>query len=119
MIDDDKISIAQQLVTWFVQGDFEAVVQSLDESIKQQFTVDRLQATLQALVAQEGRYKEQVGAHTFQIPTAELVIVTCAFANANLDFNVAFNEQERIVGVTFTPVGGVEQQYTAVYEPPA
>jgi dienelactone hydrolase len=119
MIDNDKISIAQQLVTWFVQGDFEAVVQSLDESIKQQFTVERLQATLQALVAQVGRFKEQVGAHTFQIPSAELVIVTCAFANASLDFNVAFNEQGRIVGVTITQVGGVEQQYTAVYEPPA
>jgi dienelactone hydrolase len=119
MKENDKISIAQQLVTQFVQGDFEAVGQSLDESIRQQLPVEKLEATFQALVAQVGRFKEQVGAHTFQIPSAELVIVTCAFANASLDFNVAFNEAGKIVGVTITQVGGVEQQYTAVYEPPA
>ena len=51
MKDNDKISIAQQLVTRFVQGDFEAVVQSLDESLRQQLPVEKLQATLQSLVA--------------------------------------------------------------------
>ena len=119
MIEQDKIALAQQLVTWFVQGDFEAVVQSLDESLRQQLPAERLQQTLQALVAQVGKFKEQVGAHTFQIPSAELVIVTCAFANASLDINVAFNEQDKIIGLTVTQVGGVEQQYKAVYESPS
>ncbi|HYT44816.1 MAG TPA: hypothetical protein VEP90_20985 [Methylomirabilota bacterium] len=36
MIDNDKIQTAQQLVARFFQGNFEAVVQSLDESIKKQ-----------------------------------------------------------------------------------
>src|SRR6266513_3383507 len=119
MIDNDKIAIAQQLVTWFVQGEFEAVVQSLDESIKQQFPVERLQAIRLSLTAAAGELKEQVGVHTFQIPSAELVIVTCAFANASLDINVAFKEPGKIVGLSITPVGSVEQQYSAVYEPPA
>jgi len=119
MIDNDKISIAQQLVSQFVQGNFEAAVQSLDESLRQQLPVEKLQATLQALVASVGKFKEQVGAHTFQIPSTELVIVTCAFANASLDINVAFNEPGKIVGLTITPVGSVEQQYLAVYDPPA
>jgi len=119
MNDNDKISIAQQLVTRFVQGDFESVVQSLDESLRELLPVEKLQATLQSLVASVGKFKEQVGSHTFQIPSAELVIVTCAFANASLDINVAFNEQDKIVGLNITQVGGVEQQYTAVYEPPA
>ncbi|HXX77724.1 MAG TPA: DUF3887 domain-containing protein, partial [Ktedonobacteraceae bacterium] len=119
MIEQEKITLAQQLVTWFIQGDFEAVVQSLDQSLSQQLSAEKLQATLQALVAQVGKFKEQVGAHTFQIPSAELVIVTCAFANASLDINVAFNEQDNIVGLTITQVGGVEQQYTTVYEPPS
>ncbi|HWZ19280.1 MAG TPA: alpha/beta fold hydrolase [Ktedonobacteraceae bacterium] len=119
MRDNDKISIAQQLVTWFVQGDFEVVVQNLDESLRQQLPVEKLQATLQSLVASVGKFKEQVGAHIFQIPSTELVIVTCAFANASLDINVAFNEQDKIVGLNITQVGGVEQQYTAVYDPPA
>ena len=119
MIHNDKIQTAQQLVTQFIQEDFEAVVQSLDESLRQQLPMEKLQATLQALVASVGKFKEQVGAHTFQIPSADLVIVTCAFANASLDINVAFNEQDKIVGLTITQVGGVEQQYTVVYETPA
>ncbi|HYT45490.1 MAG TPA: hypothetical protein VEP90_24405 [Methylomirabilota bacterium] len=36
MIDNDKIQAAQQLVARFFQDNFEAVVQSLDESIKKQ-----------------------------------------------------------------------------------
>jgi hypothetical protein len=94
-------------------------VQSLDESLRQLLPAEKLQSTLQALVAQVGKFKEQVGAHTFQILSAELVIVICAFAIAGLDINVAFNEQDKIVGLTITRVGGVEQQYTAVYEPPS
>jgi uncharacterized protein len=119
MLDNDKIQAAQQLVTRFFQGDFEAVVQSLDDSIKQQLPVERLQATRLSITAQVGAFKEQVGAHTFQIPSAELVIVTCAFASASLDINVAFNDAGGIIGLTITQVGGVEQQYTVVYEPPA
>src|SRR5215471_3765422 len=118
MIDNDKITIAQQMVTQFVQGDFDAVGQSFDRNLRQQLPAEKLQATWQALVAQVGAFKEQVGAHTFQIPSAELVIVTCAFTLSNLDINVAFNESDKIVGVTITAVGGVEQQYTSVYEPP-
>jgi len=117
-MDTEKIALAQQLVTWFVQGDYEAVVQSLDDSLRQQLSAEKLQATSQSLIASVGRFKEQVGAHTFQIPSAELVIVTCAFSNANLDVNVAFNEQDKIVGLTVTQVGAVEQQYTTVFDPP-
>lgn len=119
MIENDKIQTAQQLVTQLAQGDFEAVEQSLDGSIRQQLPAEKLQATWQSLTAQVGAFKEQVVAHIFQIPTAELVIVTCAFVNASLDINVAFNEAGEIVGLTITPVGNVEQQFTAKYEPPA
>ena len=47
------------------------------------------------------------------------MVVTCAFANASLDINVAFNEAGEVSGLTITPVGSIEQQFTAKYEPPA
>ena len=72
-------------------------MQSLDGSIRQQLPVEKLQATWQSLVASVGEFKEQVGAHTFQIPSAELVIVTCAFANASLDINVALTKKTRLL----------------------
>ncbi len=119
MMDNDKIQIAQQLVTRLAQGDFEAVEQSLGGSIRQQLPVEKLQATWLSLTSQVGAFKEQAGVHTFQMPSAQLVIVTCAFANASLDINVAFNEAGEIIGLTITPVGSVEQQFTAVYKSPA
>jgi uncharacterized protein len=119
MVENDDVHIAQQLVMQLSQGDFEAVEQSLESSIKQLLPAEKLRATWQSLVAQAGSFKEQVEAHTFQIPSAELVIVTCAFANASLDINVAFNDAGGIIGLTITPVGNVEQQFTAKYEPPA
>ena len=118
MLDNDKIQTAQQLIMRVAQGDFEAVEQSLESSVKQQLPAEKLRATWQSLVAQVGSFKEQVEAHTFQIPSAELVIVTCAFANASLDINVAFNDAGEIIGLNITPVGSVEQQFTAKYEAP-
>lgn len=101
------------------QSDFEAVEQSLDRSIRQQLPAEKLQAIWQSLTAQVGAFKEQVGAHTFQTPSAEVVIVTCAFAKASLDINVAFSESLVVTGLTITPVGSIEQQFTAQYEAPA
>jgi hypothetical protein len=119
LMDIDKVQAAQELVKLLAQGNFEAVEQKLEDSLRQQLPAEKLKATWQTLEAQVGSFKEQVGAHTFQIPTAELVIVTCAFANASLDINVAFNTTSEIVGLTITPVGSIEQQFTAKYEPPA
>jgi dienelactone hydrolase len=119
MLDNDKVRAAQQLVMRLAQSDFEAVEQSLDRSIRQQLPTEKLQAIWQSLTAQVGAFKEQVGAHTFQTPSAEVVIVTCAFAMASLDINVAFSESLVVTGLTITPVGSIEQQFTAQYEPPA
>jgi hypothetical protein len=76
MVENDDVHIAQQLVMQLSQGDFEAVEQSLESSIKQLLPAEKLRATWQSLVAQVGSFKEQVEAHTFQIPSAELVIVS-------------------------------------------
>jgi dienelactone hydrolase len=119
MTDGDKMQTAQQLVTRLSEGDFEVVEQSLDVSIRQQLPAEKLKATWESIEAQVGVFKEQVGAHTFKMTTSELAIVTCAFAIASLDINVAFNEAGEIIGLTVTPVGSIEQQYTAKYEPPA
>src|SRR6266566_890327 len=110
---------AQQVVTQLAQGDFAAVEQRLAGNIRQQLPAERLQATWQALETQVGSFKEQLGAHTFQVQSTEMIIVTCAFAMVNLDVNVSFSSAGEISGLTITPVGSVEQQLTSSYEPPA
>src|SRR5258707_7574813 len=109
---------AQQVVTQLAQGDFAAVEQRLAGNIRQQLPAERLQATWQVLETQVGSFKEQLGAHTFQVQSTEMIIVTCAFAMVNLDVNVSFNSAGEISGLTITPVGSVEQQLTWSYGPP-
>jgi dienelactone hydrolase len=117
-MDDNHVQAAQQLVTRLAEGDFAFVEQSFEGGIKQQLPAEKLRATWQGLLAQVGAFKEQVGPHTFQVRSTELVIITCAFAMANLDINISFNDTGEVNGLTITPVGSIEQQYAAHYEPP-
>jgi len=46
-------------------------------------------------------------------------VVTCTFERASLDVNIILNDAGEIVALTITPVGTVEQQANATYEPPS
>ncbi|HJT58619.1 MAG TPA: alpha/beta fold hydrolase [Ktedonobacteraceae bacterium] len=117
-MNDDRIHAAQQLVTQLAEGDFAAVEQSLEDGIRQQLPADRQRTIWQGLLAQVGAFKEQVKLHTFQAPSNEFIIVTCAFERANLDINFSFSNAGKVNSLTITPVGGIEQQFTAHYELP-
>lgn len=118
-MNDDRIHAAQQLVTQLTEGDFAAVEQSLEDGIRQQLPAARQRTIWQELLAQVGAFKEQVDAHTFQAPSTEFIIVTCAFERASLDINFSFSNTGKVNGLTITPVGGIEQQFTTRYEPPS
>jgi dienelactone hydrolase len=54
-----------------------------------------------------------------QTPQGLVHVVTCSFERASLDVNVAFNDAGKIISLTVTPVGTVQQQASATYEPPS
>ncbi len=116
---DNNTAAATQLVAQLAQGDFVGAWQRLGNDFQGKLSAEQVQKAWQGVIAQCGPFKEQVGTHILQIKQIEMVIVTCAFAHASVDVNVAFNSTGEIVGVSITPVGYLEQQVNATYEPPA
>nr|HET6901767.1 alpha/beta fold hydrolase [Ktedonobacteraceae bacterium] len=116
---DNNTTAATQLVAQLVQGDFVGAWQRLANDFQNKMSAEQVQKAWQGIIAQCGPFKEQIGTHILQIKQIEMVIVTCAFAHASVDVNVAFNSTGEIVGVSATPTGYLEQQVNATYEPPA
>jgi dienelactone hydrolase len=110
---------AQQIVTQVAHGDFAAVEQRLADRIKPFIPVGTIQATWQGLEQQFGAFQEQGKTSAVQTQQGLVQVVTCVFERASLDVNVILNDAGEIIGLTVTPVGTVEQQANATYEPPS
>lgn len=110
---------AQQIVTQLAQGDFAAVEQRLADLFKPYLPVEALRASWQGLEQQVGAFQEQGKMSVVQTPQGLVQVVTCTFERASLDVNVVLNAVGEVVTLTITPVGTVEQQANATYEPPS
>jgi len=109
---------AQQTVTQMAHGDFAAVEHRLAGSIKPLLPVEALRASWQGIEQQYGALQELGKTSAVQTPQGLVQVVTCIFERARLDVNIVLNDAGEIVGLTVTPVGTVEQQANATYEPP-
>jgi len=110
---------AQQIVTQLAQGDFAAVEQRLADLIKPLLPVEALRASWQGIEQQVGAFQELGKTSAVQTPQGLVQVVTCVFERASLDVNITLNDAGEIVALTITPVGTVEQQANATYEPPS
>lgn len=109
---------AQQIVTQLAHGDFAAVEQRLAGLIKPLFPVEALRASWQGIEQQVGAFQELGKTSAVQTPQGLVQAVTCTFERARLDVNITLSNAGEIVALTITPVGTVEQQANATYEPP-
>jgi dienelactone hydrolase len=109
---------AQQIVTLVARGDFAAVEQRLADRVKPFLPAGTIQATWKGLEQQYGPFQEQGKTSAVQTPQGLVQVVTCIFERASLDVNIVFNNAGEIIGLTVTPVGTIEQQVNATYEPP-
>ena len=109
---------AQQIVTQVAHGDFAAVEQRMADRIKPFLPVGTIQATWQGLEQQYGAFQELGQTFAVQTPQGLVHVVTCVFERASLDVNIVLNDAGEIIGLTVTPVGTIEQQANATYEPP-
>jgi dienelactone hydrolase len=109
---------AQQIVTQMAQGDFAAVGQRLSDRLKPLLPVGTIQATWQGLEQQYGTFQAVGHTAAMQTPQGLVQVVTCVFERASLDVNIVLNDAGEIISLSATPIGTVEQQVKATYEPP-
>lgn len=110
---------AQQIVMQAAQGDFAAIEQRLADRLKPLLPVGALRASWQGVEQQVGAFQEQGKTSVVQTQQGLVHVVTCTFERGSLDVNVALNDADEIIGLTITPVGSIEQQANATYEPPS
>jgi dienelactone hydrolase len=110
---------AQQIVTQVAHGDFAAVEQRLADDLKPFIPAGAIKATWQGLEQQYGAFQKQEKATPVQTPQGLVQVVTCVFERGSLDVNIVLNDAGEIVSLSVSPVGAVEQQANATYEPPS
>ncbi|GHO85731.1 alpha/beta hydrolase [Dictyobacter formicarum] len=109
---------AQHVVGLLAQGQFPQVEALAAESIKPFLLAAQLAANWRSLEQQLGAFQQQMFIHTVQTPQMSVEVVTCAFAKMPFDINLIFNPEMKIIGLTMTPVGTLEQQANPQYTPP-
>jgi dienelactone hydrolase len=110
---------AQQIVTQVAHGDFAAVEQRLADGIKPFIPAGTIKTTWQSLEQQYGAFQRQEKTTPVQTPQGLVQVVTCIFERASIDVNIVLNDAGKIIGLTVSPVGTIEQQANATYGPPS
>ncbi|PWT75845.1 MAG: hypothetical protein C5B60_04835, partial [Chloroflexi bacterium] len=109
---------ASQIVSLLAHGDFAAVEERLADKIRSFLLPGSLQSTWQGVEQKLGAFQQQGSVSAVPTPQGLVQVVTCVFEGGSLDVNISCNDEGQVTGLTITPVGVVEQQANATYEPP-
>jgi hypothetical protein len=108
------VARAKDVVDRLASGDVEPVLSTLTDRMKAAIDAERLRGIFPSVVVQAGAFKSLIGARTEARGGVRLVIVACAFERANVDVQVAFDQADRIAGLTVRPAAS-----TVAYSAPA
>ena len=100
---------AKKLVARLTAGEFDKAVEPFDETVGQALSAKKLQEIWGGLTKQFGPLKQTTGLRTAKITEKSkeygVVFVTCEFQKEKLDAKIVFDNQKRIAGLFFVPVG--------------
>lgn len=86
-----------------VSGDVEPLLLTFNDKMKAAIDADGLRRFVPSQVPIFGAFKSQTGVTTESTGGMRIVVVSCAFERANVDFRVAFDSTDRIAGLGFRP----------------
>jgi dienelactone hydrolase len=93
-------------------GDFASVEAQFDDPMKAALPPGRLEAGWNSLAAQAGPLKQCGNVRVRAIAGKQMVIHSCQFERATLDFQVAFDGGLKISGIAFRPAAAAPVPYT-------
>ena len=97
------VSRAQEVVLRLVSGEVEPLLPTLTDRMKAAIDADGLRRFIPGLALQFGAFKSQTGARFEAQGVMRVVIVSCAFERANVEFRVAFDPSDRLAGLGVAP----------------
>jgi hypothetical protein len=99
----DAKTVAQEVATAMTRGDFVAVASRFDATMKAALPQSKLAETWNAVGAQAGAFKKQLGTRTEKVQGMDAVFVTCEFERAKLDIQVTVNSMGQVSGLFLRP----------------
>jgi hypothetical protein len=104
---------ARTFVERMAGGQYAQAFEMFTPQMKTALPIDRLSATWNAIAAQAGPFRRQVGASVAPRGVLSVVVVTCEFERATLDVQVTVNPASLVGGLAFRPAAPA-----VPYEPP-
>jgi len=99
----DAAAIGSTTVDALAHGKFASVESRFDERMKAALPEEKLSATWAQITAQAGPFEHIVGIQLTQQDGYHIALVTCAFAQSNLDAKVVLDASGHIAGLFFLP----------------
>lgn len=96
---------ARNFVVFLKEGKFDKAYELFNEQMTEAMTVGQLEATWNGLIGEVGGYKDITGTRIATEAGYEVVYVTTEFEKTSLDVKVVFDEESKIAGLWFRPVG--------------
>ena len=96
-------TLAGQFVELLTKEDFSSAVKWFDDTMSSALPEPSLKQTWESVISQTGRFKKQVKSKIENIQGYKRVSVTCEFEKANLDIQVAFDNQNKVAGLFMVP----------------
>lgn len=116
----DYTADAQSFVSFLAQADYASAEATFDDTMQQAMPIGKLQQAWESLISQVGQFKQQLSTRTTQTTQNgvqyEVVFVTCAFENANIDIRVVYGPDGKVAGLFFAPAQGSGP--TPTFDPP-
>jgi uncharacterized protein len=97
------VARAQDVVARLVSGEVEPLLPTLTDRMKAAIDANGLRRIMPALSLQFGAFKSHTGARFEAQGVMRVVIVSCAFERANVEFRVAFDPNDRLAGLGVAP----------------
>ncbi len=94
---------ARALVAQLGKGEFEKATGTFNEALLKALPADKLKDAWDNVVADAGAFEKQAGSRVGKRGKYDVVVVTCAFAEKNLDAHVLFDKDGKITGLLFKP----------------
>jgi Protein of unknown function (DUF3887) len=100
---DNRQEIALNLIDELNQENFQAVYEQFDDTMKKEMPVDKIREAWRTVIRNAGLLEKTIKVRNQTESGYNFVIVTAAFSDGYLDVQVAFDLNDQIAGLHFTP----------------
>lgn len=99
----DEEDLARETLDQLVAGDFAAVFDRFDSTMKGAVPLTQLEAVWEAVLRDAGSFLSVISDTRTQAGALETVVLLCEFQSASVNVQISFNDAGEIIGLLIRP----------------